>query len=1336
MSIVPLDRHVIVASGPQEFREAGRLSELERCKYLVLLGEPGLGKTEALRFLATRSGAIVHSSSLFDMEIDGGDDSLFIDGLDEVSLEAAVKIGMSFLRARQSKWRVTCRVEAWSPEGRLGMVFGSTRAAIDDEPVIAYLQPLGSDEIDKILYALGCANPELFLARLESLGSTPFISSPLGLKFLTSLPVAQLQVLSRADLYESGVTALAEEHNKFKAEGLNRLPTSELLDLAGRIFLTLLLCGKHGIQKRVKDYRTVDGDALGLTSQQLDGVLDTALFIRNGDLFTSMHRSVQEFLAARYLARAVAGLVSGPQVPPYRAIALLESMDGRPPSHLKPLYAWYAAQLESLGLTSEAMSLLQRDPECILLFGDSGRFSAKARRYLLNVIGIRDPYFRDERGAALMSLAGFITEDIADAAASILSNSSESSHRLNTVLQAITDSSPIRVLAERCRDVVLRAGNNIWCTSQALKAWAHCCQPSEDDIWELVEELSRRGIEDLDEYRYRLIAQAFTLLPAESLTVEDVCRIVRAFTPAFSNVRPGIYAVRDISWHIARSPIWRTLILSNPYSWCFEYGHGSVQHRLASGVCIAALALDESINGVDMAKMLVATGCITGPKSPPSFEVSAKNWLERQHDHDSIGRALCEVFDRRMMIHGSISMGFKIINLKPTLNFCHWMLTDVVLSTQLEPEYVGSQAIRIYTDQDTDLEEQLFSLVNSLVKSPTINAAHFQLEQHKKYIEEQAIKKPDQVEELIASLGAQMRLSSGFLEQEQHKQVAFWGAALYCGEYWQPGRNAHVIGIESIRGAFGDELTGSVLENIISVFRSDSLDENNVRVAGMDLLLERGDCSALEKVDVGQIILAFIASCSVRNAGRRDSVRSHCLERLSRCVEIAPALVEKEMLKPNIVALLSRTLRFWLSSTSFHAWFARRALNNTFDLGVVHVMDVLTIAGRNLSLGECVEAAENLIVAFEGGEQSNVSARDMLNLGFWAAQISPDLFSGKFNTYLSGCSHDVIHQVVLSEYQSHISELDESSRLRISSMLIEYFISCSESPWYRDKYWADVYKVLNVLVTSNDESAIKFLNNLLVHARGTNWEDVLRHEIEKTRRLWRDQAAIEPSPEKLLSVLNCSGPINAEDLRALLVSELEGISGDIQSSSLNDWRLYWEGGGEKRTPKVENDCRDAIAVKLRERLRGYGNFVVEPEAASSGYTRADIKISYKDFFVPIEVKRTSHGHLWFGHTGQLQTYTLSRSSQQQGIYLVFWFGTGFSVTKRPDGSSAPDTPSELKEALAIELGEQLGATTSVVVMDVSDAARAARERKEGGFVAAKAQRAVARKAGGNGQESN
>src|SRR5690606_14060503 len=132
------------------------------------------------------------------------------------------------------------------------------------------------------------------------------------------------------------------------------------------------------------------------------------------------------------------------------------------------------------------------------------------------------------------------------------------------------------------------------------------------------------------------------------------------------------------------------------------------------------------------------------------------------------------------------------------------------------------------------------------------------------------------------------------------------------------------------------------------------------------------------------------------------------------------------------------------------------------------------------------------------------------------------------------------------------------------------------------------------------------LKSLVAAAEGTAWELLLRHDLEVYRRDARTLDCSLITPADLAKVIDSKGPISVRDLRALTLMELRKVASEIQSSPLNIWSLYWN----EDAPKPENDCRDILADKLRDRLRVYGDFEVSPEVASAGGTRADMVVTH------------------------------------------------------------------------------------------------------------------------------
>ena len=108
----------------------------------------------------------------------------------------------------------------------------------------------------------------------------------------------------------------------------------------------------------------------------------------------------------------------------------------------------------------------------------------------------------------------------------------------------------------------------------------------------------------------------------------------------------------------------------------------------------------------------------------------------------------------------------------------------------------------------------------------------------------------------------------------------------------------------------------------------------------------------------------------------------------------------------------------------------------------------------------------------------------------------------------------------------------------------------------------------------------------------------------------------------------------------------------------------------------------------------------QPEGHYADDKRADIRVSYRGFNVPIEIKESRHRELWSSARNQLvRKYTREPGSQGYGIYLVLWFGAD-RVPVSPDGKR-PSSANRLKKSLEAALSPSERRMISIVVIDVA-----------------------------------
>ena len=112
---------------------------------------------------------------------------------------------------------------------------------------------------------------------------------------------------------------------------------------------------------------------------------------------------------------------------------------------------------------------------------------------------------------------------------------------------------------------------------------------------------------------------------------------------------------------------------------------------------------------------------------------------------------------------------------------------------------------------------------------------------------------------------------------------------------------------------------------------------------------------------------------------------------------------------------------------------------------------------------------------------------------------------------------------------------------------------------------------------------------------------------------------------------------------------------------------------------------------------------VQPEGRYANDKRADLRIAYRDFQIPVEIKKNGHPRLWSTVRDQLiARYTRDPATDGYGIYLVLWFGEAPGRgTPPPAIGTRPAGPDALGRRLKEELPPEEARKIAVCVIDVN-----------------------------------
>lgn len=487
------------------------LAALEDKPALALLGEPGMGKTRALKAEADRvtscGPALGHVSFHVDLRAFGSDallhrkifeSSIFtewlngrhrlflhLDSLDEALLRIDTVANLlaselSTVPSDRLSIRIACRTAVW-PANVLG---GALKRAWGSDGFAAYeLAPLRRQDALAIARSEG-VQPAEFLQAVFAAGVVPFAIKPLTLRLLLTIYRLEGQLpTSSGELFRQGCLALCEETSDSRREAGRRglLSSERRLRIAGRIAAATLLANKYAVWTGRDSERPpsdlVPSELAGVreggpsgpfevTDAGVREVLDTGLFSSRGDgRLGWAHQSYAEYLAAVYL--------SDRSVETGTILKALRHPSGGLVPRLSFVAAWSASlngEVRAGLIASEPLTLIRGDLSSwsatdLAALTDSLLRSFQDERFHGEHFGLADAYGRLKHPGLAAQLRPFITEARRGAAA-----------RRAAIF--IAEHCDLAELQPELLEVALDAGADPDVRSVAVSALKRCGNPS------------------------------------------------------------------------------------------------------------------------------------------------------------------------------------------------------------------------------------------------------------------------------------------------------------------------------------------------------------------------------------------------------------------------------------------------------------------------------------------------------------------------------------------------------------------------------------------------------------------------------------------------------------------------------------------------------------------------------------------------------------------------------------------------------------------------------------------------------------------------------------------
>lgn len=1319
---------------PQD-AEPRPFADFGMARNLVLLGDPGAGKTHVFKeAAAAEGGRFLRSRAFLAMPAHMlAGQSLFIDGLDEQrsgrtdrgTVDALVT---KLFEVNPAKVRISCRVADWLGESDLAGLqpyfeqHGKT-------PVLL-LQSLSRGEQLAVLAAQGAgqAEADAFLTGAVERGLGDFLENPQNLIMLWGAVQVGSWPATRKALFEVSTGLWLQEANQERARsGSGSYSAAELRPIAGAVCAARLLSDVEAISltdqegtEGIPGYRSVTF----FPPERVQAALGRRVFDAGPEPETVdySHRTTAEYLAAEFLAKQVdKGL-------PFGRVVALMGVDGHPAAELRGLHAWLAVHLRA-----HADALIEADPYGVLAYGDAASLTPSSCACLvraLDRLSTENPWFRSGNWES-KAIGGLARPDMVGEFRAILNNPNSGFGVRSVVVDALALGPPIPAMLPDLVTALARQASPMAERLHALTALLRYGVAGETAIGQVFGSLGKTT-NDL-----RLRAEIIRAFYGRSYGAADVVALLNDAQTGDEAASTGLF------WNLA----------------------DDIPLADLSAVLDGIVVPNEETRGFDRraweagtfyARILVRAWRAPGPMDP----ARVINWLRKRvafkgGNNESRARDLRAVMGETPERLTELALHFfQTVSLDEN-RWLSWHRFREALLFELNTDALLDLALAelLATAPGSDRRLFLCDIAFSLCYHAT--------EPHASQVFDQLFALPD-VDAALAATRARAtvsnlpdryfegRTSRGEVDTEETREkqqqdfdrdVGQIRSGLHAGWllhimriYFAQYNDVDRVATPRARVAawLGEERTDAALEGLAASLSRDDLpplaeivsstaqqqyaDWWYVLAAGLNERVSAGQGLSNLPDDFlkGMLVFDVAHPVYVPRDGvehvmvhpwrkelleqRPELVRDAYLEmaraRLARGHEFADGLHELltdvafESYRADIVLGL---LRDYPNSSPFRL---DEMLSAAIKLPVLH--DRLLALAQTVLAGGVVDPRQRDLwlataymlapAAFESDVRQRAAANptfvfDLRDKSGFARRDEPaqplPLPMVEFMAQLAG---------------SHFPNASHPS-----------------SGWSGDtNAWdaADwVRSLISVISASPSRAATDALERLRDHSQLASYRPHVLHDLANQRQRRRDANYDRPGwPQTVKAVANLS-PATVADLHALLVAHLVDLKHRIARANTDIFKQFWnlDSHSKPDKPRPEEACRDDLVTLMRPSLLPLG-ITVEPEAHMVADKRADISVAMPSRKVLCELKRDYHAEVWTAIQGQLERfYAHDPDAKGFGVYCVFWFGDKrpYPIPAPPNGMNRPQSAAEMEQMLVNLMPQDMRQRLAVIVIDVS-----------------------------------
>ena len=1256
---------------------------------------------------------------------------LLIDGLDEaVARSESDAIDTVFAKLEAAgcpDFILSCRSREW--QLRINSIIVELYKVV---PTILELEKFGESEARAFLLQQfnNRVEPEKVLIHLYNHGITELYSNPLTLGLLGR--VAELDTnlpSSKSALFERVCTLIWSEHDPERQESeLGKLSEVTALSSAGALMAGMLFAGADAISRaaplalEVGDIRLADLGLLG-EATAISAIFSSKLFRNVGaSRVAPIHRVIAEFLGARWLAQ----LANFPRAQ-RRLLAQFQG-SGNVPASLRGLHAWLA--LHSSEMSKQVISA---DPFGVLRYSDSSKLTAEQAHWLfdsLKSLVKTDPYFRAQDWTVKTAI-GLMIPSLRDKIEEIITSNEDFGHFRLLLISALKNTSIANDFTAALKYVMYSEERNY---AEREDVFEVLFIIESSSYWQQVtEELHKRCTNDSLRLALHIIQKTDCDISDELLVTILLFDIGILLCFLGEGHNSSIYTYRNYDNIARKLPASRLInILNLMCDLCLIFMSNSTyrKHQLSDFLSMLMVRGIDSgvIDTVHDASMWKWLGVV---HKAYVHMTSNKELLERKLDeHQKLRRAIQDYGLYRIHTNASIrilevELNNRLIGLRQRQHDVIWLLNKLpsvkgnevtrqewrdLMGIGYRAQESNAELLEIgrrIIGGDQQLEHYLYRLENP--KSPSWERKR--IREEKKRLRRERVEKEVRRRH-YSKIQNDLRIGdiNAILEPAQ----CYLGAIQECSRSLPNLRISEWLNVDvqdDVLSGFEATLQRSDLLSPTQIAEdfahNQTFSDSFAILAGLLARLRAG--TGFSDLSLSILLTGLLICYDDRHRCSDEDIATlmSTLEALIISTEVEMIDFVRLWIEPSIIAhnshvsglhMLAREKRWHPAGTVLAAeWLNKYTdLPSPVELGLV---ECLTYAGDLDALAEIAGSRAKMV--FTNDERRLTwLAIDMLVRFDIASNILQGI--GIKNPKFIWCIRNIfLFQRHGSMVHTSITQAERIFSEFRTSWPYASLIGRSSGDTNPHDATDFLVALINRIAGDTEDQAGDALARLSeVEDSYTNF---IRHMAAEQSQKRTEERFSPLLPKALFDVLHSHPPVNMDDLKSIVLEELDVAQKILSGDDLDQVRDFWN---DKNVPYPENRCRDRMAALIGSRLEWYGiQRITEADMPQS--KRADLAFASGQLQLPMEVKGQWHDEVWHAATDQLaQRYLNDWRSEQRGIYCVLWFGdlpfaTGRRLKPPPGNRNCPSSSIEMREMLVAAIPEARRTLISVVVLDLS-----------------------------------